>query len=572
MKKLYSTTLLLLALAPAALAQKAVTNLTSGTEFDGLSAAITAAESGDVLQINKDIDVSFVINPLAKTITIQGVTPGITINVKNGSNASLKQFINLNKDAADGALTLKDIVVNAESTPTTNKFIEQANGSLTLENVIIKNLTYNSTYPGIVRTTGTSTATTLMNLSFENCVMPENSPYEIYNNQGDYSPIISGNADYDVWLNQSTASITDGGMTADSKVNIFYNKHNSSVPVVKGTTDIFKFNLDVIYNDTDADKTPKMLAPTGNDLFAINEANVLLINPAESGVQSQGGSTIGAVQKAAVNGAMIVVNANTTETSALSFAGKTIEIIGANSDATVAASNIALFNPAANTDLTIKNLAITWSLSSDADSNFAAQAGKADSKLTLDNVVFKNCSSKQSFVRSLNGGILALNGVSFDNCEMTSNQSFVTFNNPGCSISGKNDNLSLTINNAGTNSNNAEGLEMCDSPIRQTLSGLKSYKDNPDNYDHGHLLITGCEDTSLFSLTNNGWTLSGDSDGIRVLDNIVVTGIEDVDVEAEADGEAEYYDLRGIRMSADALTTGIYLRRQGGKVAKVAIR
>lgn len=71
MKKLYSTTLLLLALAPAALAQKAVTNLTSGTEFDGLSAAITAAESGDVLQINKDIDVSFVINPLAKTITIQ---------------------------------------------------------------------------------------------------------------------------------------------------------------------------------------------------------------------------------------------------------------------------------------------------------------------------------------------------------------------------------------------------------------------------------------------------------------------------------------------------------------------
>lgn len=41
---------------------------------------------------------------------------------------------------------------------------------------------------------------------------------------------------------------------------------------------------------------------------------------------------------------------------------------------------------------------------------------------------------------------------------------------------------------------------------------------------------------------------------------------------APANGEARYYDLQGRAVNADALTPGLYIRRQGGKAVKVLVR
>ncbi len=49
-----------------------------------------------------------------------------------------------------------------------------------------------------------------------------------------------------------------------------------------------------------------------------------------------------------------------------------------------------------------------------------------------------------------------------------------------------------------------------------------------------------------------------------------VSGVEDID--ADNDVEAEYYNLQGVRVAADELTPGLYIRRQGTSVTKVAIR
>ena len=49
-----------------------------------------------------------------------------------------------------------------------------------------------------------------------------------------------------------------------------------------------------------------------------------------------------------------------------------------------------------------------------------------------------------------------------------------------------------------------------------------------------------------------------------------VSGVEDVD--ADNDAEAEYYNLQGVRVAADDLVPGIYIRRLGTTVTKVAIR
>ncbi len=51
----------------------------------------------------------------------------------------------------------------------------------------------------------------------------------------------------------------------------------------------------------------------------------------------------------------------------------------------------------------------------------------------------------------------------------------------------------------------------------------------------------------------------------------VTTGVEGVNVE-DAEAEAEYFTLQGVRVSGEALTPGIYIRRQGGATSKVYIR
>ena len=52
--------------------------------------------------------------------------------------------------------------------------------------------------------------------------------------------------------------------------------------------------------------------------------------------------------------------------------------------------------------------------------------------------------------------------------------------------------------------------------------------------------------------------------------NGVTTAIEEVEVAADGGDDAEYFDLQGRRVANPA--AGIFLRRQGGTVSKVAIR
>ena len=48
--------------------------------------------------------------------------------------------------------------------------------------------------------------------------------------------------------------------------------------------------------------------------------------------------------------------------------------------------------------------------------------------------------------------------------------------------------------------------------------------------------------------------------------------ISDVISIKDAEGDAEYYNLQGVRIAADNLTTGVYIRRQGNKAEKVYVK
>ncbi len=569
MKKLYSTTLLLLALAPATLAQKAVTNLTSGTEFDGLSAAITAASSGDVIQINSDITFNTTANPGTKEITIQGATPETTVRIGKNSKGTIPVVINVN---STGSLTVKDLTFDVSEAESSTNFAQQTNGTLNIDNITISNYSTTATN-GAVRIYTSPVATVIDNLRFENCSLPATAAYHVLNAAAASTLTIKGQADYTVRLNNKDAFFTDGGITTGSKTNISYSSHTETVPVVKGTDDIFKFNLEV---------AGKMLAPTGSELFAVNAANVLLINGlgGDNTTSSTHNGLTGSAGPAAasiLDGAVIAVNGNANLTSAMSLGGKTVEIRGYTPEATITiTSDKAVANAgAANTHITLRDLVITKQADL-AYTTFLAQATTADASVTFRNVTFKDCSTTNAaLIRANANGVWHLDGVTFDNCAVTTTPAaaasrageaeatpLVLTNNPGCSVSGINNGLTIQINNAATNSLDAAGLEMGNEPVKLTLAG---------GTIHDRTLITNCDDPALFEITNSGWSFQNDDNGgLKTLDRQIVTGIEDV--EAEADGEAEYYDLRGIRINAEALAPGIYLRRQNGKVEKVAIR
>lgn len=560
MKKLLTAVLLCLASSLPTMAQKAVSNLTSGNEYDGLSTAINNANTGDVLQINKDINVSFVINPNDKDITIQGKTSETAIILKKGNetDASLKMFINLNKNAS-GSLTLKNIVVNAEASATTNKFIEQVNGSLTLENVTIKNLVYNNSNIGIIRINTAPKVTILDNVVFENCKMTDGSSYEVVNATNDYSINLKGKADYTIRLNNASASIANSGIAPQSKVKISYGSHTATVPVVKGSTNLNLFEL--------TDNT-QMLAPQGEDLYAIAYAKILLVNNTESGKESKGFENLygsSGAGSAAGTDAEIIVNEDINYSGSTNLYGKTVLIRGAKPSVAInIAGNYQLANAnAANTHITLQDLVINGNF--DGFNNYLAQASSENSSVTIENVTIQNFSNAGTAMLRANKGVWNLKNVTFSNCEMTSGKPLVLTNNSGCSISGVMKGLSLLINNAATTEVDAAGLSSESEKIKVTLGGTAG-----ENYWHDNQIITNCVDTSLFELTNSGWSLMADNGGIKILENKIVTGVEEV--EAEADGAAEYFDLRGQRVAADALASGFYICRKGGKATKIVVR
>lgn len=59
---------------------------------------------------------------------------------------------------------------------------------------------------------------------------------------------------------------------------------------------------------------------------------------------------------------------------------------------------------------------------------------------------------------------------------------------------------------------------------------------------------------------------------IDVVYLVDLAGISDVEGDADVDAPVEYFNLQGIRVNADSLVPGIYVRRQGGKASKVLVK
>ncbi len=551
MKKLLLATAFIATSALSGLAADAITNLTTGTGYFALNKAWTEAQDGDVLQINSDITFNSTLNPDTRNLTIKGAD-GVKISIAPNSKGTIPVVINVN---STGSASIENITFAFPDESSTTNFSQQTNGTLNLTNVTIDGFKTTAANGG-VRVYNSPVATTLDNLSFVNCEFPESAPYNVLTAVKESTMTLKGACDYTVCLNNQASFIIDGGISDGSKVTISFTNHTNGLPAVKGTTDLSKFTLA---------NTSKMLAPQGEDISTLNYAKILVVNDTETGKESVGvdalGGSSGAASKLTGTSGQIIINENIDLSNGItSLAGKTVTIAGANPAVTVnIAAQYAIANAgAADTHITLKNLIVNGVL--DSYTSYPVQATVAGASVDIENVTFQNITRNENYlIRANAGGVWSLDNVTFSNCSVATGNPLVNTNNDGCSISGIIKGMSLRIQDGSTV--DAEGLSAESDPIALTLGGTV-YHDSP--------VITNCEDESLFTLTNKGWSLMADNGGIKALEDKVVTGIEEV--AAEAEGAAEYFDLNGMRVNAENLTPGIYVKRQGGKASKIAIR
>lgn len=81
--------------------------------------------------------------------------------------------------------------------------------------------------------------------------------------------------------------------------------------------------------------------------------------------------------------------------------------------------------------------------------------------------------------------------------------------------------------------------------------------------------FTSADGVSTLILTSTGTSRFKQISVTYVVDGSAA--IEDIVTDGDADAPVEYFNLQGIKVSADNLTPGIYVRRQGSKVTKVLV-
>lgn len=558
MKKLLTAALVCISCALPAMAQSETTfSITidgNDTKYETINAAAADATDGQTILVSGEAKLTSQLLLTDKGLTIQGVSDDAKIVIKSG-NQIFK--IEQDKDVESTAsLSLFNLEINADYTA--NNLILLAAGTLNLENIVINGFTSNATN-GIVRIYGASNAT-LENIAFKNCAAPEATPYDVMFATGTGSLAVKGECDYNLCVNHKDGKINAADMTG-GHVNLYLGEnvtHTLNAVIVEGTDDMSKFSFT---------STVSMLAPKDGNLVTIAYKPILVINTADGVKTGTGYDTFENAARNAATDAQIILNEDISyiATSAPNLSNKSVTILGNNHALKAENAAFNFFTPSENYGITIKDTNLTWQRTTDEsfkdNSYYIANAAKAGSYVTFDNVTFDNCSSTATLIRSITGGALNFHKVSFKNCESGSTQ-LVTLNCEGSSISGTVDNMTVRVNSPASNKIIATGLTQANPAIELSLNG-------PTTAMHDYVFIVGCNNPELFSVTNKNYELQAEGDDLKLLSMEIVTGIEEV--AAEAEGEAEYFDLRGMRVSADSLTPGLYICRKGGNASKTVI-
>lgn len=109
--------------------------------------------------------------------------------------------------------------------------------------------------------------------------------------------------------------------------------------------------------------------------------------------------------------------------------------------------------------------------------------------------------------------------------------------------------------------------------VREVETTSTTFATLPYAYGAKHLAYDIQANVVTFNDPDDPYDYDVERSDFSPLQHVYLLGYDGIaGIEAESDGTPEFYDLRGVRVDADALAPGLYIRRQNGKTAKVLVK
>lgn len=284
-------------------------------------------------------------------------------------------------------------------------------------------------------------------------------------------------------------------------------------------------------------------------------------------IGEEGYATVPAAVAKAQSGETVLVKANQDNMKRASFV-TSCTVTGDNAGITLHLGETGKQNflvgskTALDVEATISNLILDGNTADGTAQTFASAMTEPQNgtcRAILENVTIKNYTIVPSgTVRGVVSGRWTANNVKCENCSGASTETDFAAYIAGCKITGDND-FSLFLY-ADKLPVDAEGVKNS-KPMQVKLNKYMA---------EGTVVFTNCTNPDNFFITNYDLHLESDGTNLVIKKGKAESGIEGIEA-AEA-APARYYNIQGVEVAEDNLTTGIYIRRQGNKATKVVIK
>lgn len=503
-------------------------------EYESINAAADAAAEGDVIEVRSDVTISNRVDlNKVDNVTIQAAE-GVTVTCRTKNKLA---FL-VNKPT-----TLKNLTLVYSDDASDKPLIEASSGTgkLNMENCTLSN--FNGTNGQGMISIKSSGSAVLNNVTFSNNVVPEGRGEVFIGNNGS---TIDGTTNASIFIEKNLNVAARENFNPSSPCRLFIDDARTlGSTLVTGTEDVTKFNLM-------SDKY-SLKGQDGNIVtseFAASESAVTIGQLAFASLDE--------AMAAAKDGDIITINEDITINNTVTLKELNGLTITAKDGVTVSCLVKNKLAFLVNKPATLKNLELVYTEKDPSTSTFIEVSG-AGSALTMENCEIKdfNGTNMQGVISAKNNGKVTLNNVTSENCTVAEGRGELFLGGNGSAINGTTD-LSIFLEK---DYSVAAGVEFA------PATAVELYVD--ENRTKGSVIVAGTEDASKFALQSTAFSLEA-KDGNLVAGEYLGSGI--AGITADENAPVEYYNLNGMKVSADNMTPGVYVRRRGNTAVKVLVK
>lgn len=529
---------------------------TTVSSFEELTSAINSAETGTIITVSENIEMTSTVNPGNKTVTLKGATKDITLS----RSESFKNSFLFQGTTADGALNFENITISGNNIATENRYdFEISAGTWSFKDVLFADFNHTKGNQTVIQVKTNGTAI-FNGCSFENCSYTDNRG-DMFCGRNDGVQLTGVNK-MGIYCERRIKVID--GFNTESLVDLCLNgtKLEANASVVVGSKEIRCFRI--------VDKAAALIQSGTKNELTWTEENIAIVNQTSNTHYANVKSVIDIALSQAKDDDVIIVKDNVVLSDRRGTKKVTIKGETGSEMITQNYNNKLLF--ACNSDFNIENIILTQDKGSNSLAFFEVQNSKA---ISLTGVTMKDMATDSGdgfFNVKDSAKALYLKDVTFENCSAV--------NVPGDAFVNGHSKLNLAGSIIGLHLyvRNGNGVTVSESlgegtVIKVTLptvideTQINTFAAE-ETIPVGAVIVNGCEDPSKFELTNAGYKLVGENGNLVLAKVGDTTAIDEIGVDG-VDAPVEYYNIQGIRVENPE--HGLYIKRQGNKVSKVIL-